>query len=156
MKSIWSRLYSWILRQFPFYSLCLYFIHFSLLCFLFYATEIRFLGTKWILSHSLKADSFGGVPIPLRPLISQLPYSKNPWLSYTYLSPHISTLSFFPFFFFFLRKDWLSLQTLSDFSGRVKQRNLFHSSTFLKQETSWTCLWQRVAESHFKLHASLS
>lgn len=32
----------------------------------------------WILHRSLKADSFGGVPIPQRPLISQLPCSNNP------------------------------------------------------------------------------
>lgn len=93
-KSIWSRPSSTV-REFPFYSLCLYFTHlFSPLLFILCKWNQVF--KNWCVLHSsLKADSFGGVPIPPRPLISQLPYSNNPCLSYIYLSPHTITLFFF-------------------------------------------------------------
>lgn len=149
IKSIWSRSCSWILREFPFYSPCLYFIHLSPLDFLFYATEIRFLRTDGFCIALWKQTALRVGPIPPRHLISQLPFSNNPWLSYIYLSPQTITL-------FFWKKRLAGLQILADFSGRVEQRNLFHSSAFLKRETSWTCLRQHFAESHFRLHASFS
>lgn len=75
---------------------------------------------------SLKADSFGGVPIPQRPLVSQLPCSNNPWLSYIYFFPHTITI-----FFFFKKRPINSPNTGTDFSVSVEQKNLFHSSAFL-------------------------
>lgn len=80
----------------------------------------------WILHSSLKADSFGGVPIPQRP----------PFLSYLVaITPGWAISISFPtplqFIFFFKKRLINSPYTGTDFSVSVEQKNLFHSSAFL-------------------------
>lgn len=142
IKSVWSRHCCWILRQFAslksLFSLRLFCTFFLPLLFILCYWGWVF-KNRWILHRSLEADSLGSVPIPPRPLISQLPLGNNPWLSCVYSPPQTIRL--------FLKKRPDSLQTVADFCGMVPQRNLFHSSALLKHEMRQTCLWQCFAES---------
>lgn len=120
IKSIWNRPCSWILREFPFFF-CLYFIHLSLLYFLFCATEIRFYRTGGF-CIALWRQTALGVFQSFQDLsfLSCLLAITPGWAISIYLP---TPLHFYYYFFF--KKRLVILQILADFSERVEQRNLF-------------------------------